>query len=751
MRKFALFLFAICFCLVPCLLISQKKVDLTNWRVYSSQVNVLSATVDNSGRLWCATNGGVFSFAPNSSADFLSFNSMNGLYSSDARYVTYNTQRNEIYLGTVDGVLSIYNFDHWENILDIRNSQFTRMEINHIMFYDTVAFLSGGFGLTTFDTKRKVFLKTPSRLGSFPSGTNCRFSLLFDGYLWVATELGIARIKLGEKITNQESWANLASGEGLVDPNIFFLAVEDNTLFAFSQNKLYKFNGTKFDTLYSLESFEKINSVQVYNGKIYFSTQNFVRDLNFQTLYFITESPQKANINGFTILENGTLVVFLNKSGLALKDLKSGAIEYFLPKTPISNQFRYFDVTKSGGFWSATNPDPSGEGLMFMKNGEWSNFATFINPTIKTNNFTRVTCVDDTAFASTWGGGLYVIYPSQDTFVIKNYDNTNSPFTGISTDPNYVVVEESAYEPRKSMLWFVNYSVAKMGDLLVARDKNGKFHGFIHTPNRTFHNILIDEFGTKWVSSKDGTGLYYFNERGTLEDTTDDIQGNLAWTTTLPSNTIYTMAYDDNGYIWCGTGSGIFLILNPGAILTNSTPVIRKLRMLEDYSINCIHIDVLNYKWIATNKGVFVVSPDGSEIVQTLTQQNSPLLSDEILYIKSNPMTGEYFFGTTKGLVVASSMFVQPLDNFQISVFPQPLHLPKDQRLIIDGLAMDAEIKILTLSGEIVRTITTKSKKTFWDGKDYNGNYVSTGVYLLVAKSLTTKESAVFKIAVIKD
>jgi flagellar hook assembly protein FlgD len=62
---------------------------------------------------------------------------------------------------------------------------------------------------------------------------------------------------------------------------------------------------------------------------------------------------------------------------------------------------------------------------------------------------------------------------------------------------------------------------------------------------------------------------------------------------------------------------------------------------------------------------------------------------------------------------------------------------------------MDSEIKILTINGELVRTLNTQSKKTFWDGKDYTGKYVQSGIYLLVAKSLTTKESAVHKIAVI--
>ncbi|MEJ5285983.1 MAG: hypothetical protein CH6_4093 [Candidatus Kapaibacterium sp.] len=731
---------------------AQSPITLTKWKVYTSQVNILSADTDKDGNIWCASNGGVFHFNPKNFSEYESFNSLNGLYSIDTKFLTYHPNTDEIYVGTYDGVLSVYSPNGgWKNLLDIKNSQFTNVEINQILFNDTIAYIVGGFGLTTFDIRHKVFLKTPSRLGNFPSGTRCRHSLIFNNYLWVATELGIARIRLGEKITNPVAWENLAENSGLQNPNIFFLSEENGYLFAFSQNTIYRYEDSTFKTYLQLESYEKIVSVQSFKGKIYFATEFFISSLNSERVYFFSESPLNAKINGFLFLNESQVAIFLNKSGLVIKNLNNGKLEYFLPKTPISNQFRYFDIDAYGGFWSATNPDPSGEGLMFMKDGKWTNFATFLNPSIKTNNFIKVTCVGDTAFVSSWGDGLYAIYPKADTFVINKFDNQNSPLTGIPNNPNYVVVQQSAYEKRKSLLWIVNYSDAKMGYLLIAKDKDGKFYGFIPTPMRKYHNIVIDEFGTKWISSSDGTGFYYFNERGTLEDSTDDVVGNLAWNIYLPSNTIYSMAYDLNGFIWCGTGNGIFLVLNPGAVLNNSNPVIKKLKMLEDYAINCIHIDALNYKWIATNKGVFVVSPDGSEILLNLTKENSPLLSNEVLYINSNPYTGEFYFGTTKGLAIASSMNVLPAEKYDIAVFPQPFRLPKDQQLLIDGLASESEIKILTIDGEIVRTLSTNSRRTFWDGKDYNGNFVSTGIYLLVAKSLTNRESAVFKIAVIKE
>ncbi|MFN3307503.1 MAG: hypothetical protein ACK42Z_10015, partial [Candidatus Kapaibacteriota bacterium] len=141
---------------------AQTPINLFNWQVHSSQVNILSATVDKGGHLWCATDGGVFRFKPNSDDSFLSYNSINGLNSIETRFIAYNIQTDEIYVGTNDGALSIYSPEKgWENILDIRKSLYTRLEINHILFQDSIAFISGGFGFTTFDVYKKVFLKTP--------------------------------------------------------------------------------------------------------------------------------------------------------------------------------------------------------------------------------------------------------------------------------------------------------------------------------------------------------------------------------------------------------------------------------------------------------------------------------------------------------------------------------------------------------------------------------------------------------------
>ncbi|MBL0320786.1 MAG: hypothetical protein IPP80_00105 [Ignavibacteria bacterium] len=67
---------------------------------------------------------------------------------------------------------------------------------------------------------------------------------------------------------------------------------------------------------------------------------------------------------------------------------------------------------------------------------------------------------------------------------------------------------------------------------------------------------------------------------------------------------------------------------------------------------------------------------------------------------------------------------------------------------MIDGLAPDADIRIITSGGILVSAIQSRGRQALWDGKDVNGNLVPPGVYLVSAKSAGTNTSAVGKIAV---
>jgi flagellar hook assembly protein FlgD len=67
-------------------------------------------------------------------------------------------------------------------------------------------------------------------------------------------------------------------------------------------------------------------------------------------------------------------------------------------------------------------------------------------------------------------------------------------------------------------------------------------------------------------------------------------------------------------------------------------------------------------------------------------------------------------------------------------------------------LVSNSTIKIFTISGDLVRTLSTPGgRMTFWDGKDEKGQYVPTGIYLIVAYNEDGTKVGIGKLAVLRD
>lgn len=89
---------------------------------------------------------------------------------------------------------------------------------------------------------------------------------------------------------------------------------------------------------------------------------------------------------------------------------------------------------------------------------------------------------------------------------------------------------------------------------------------------------------------------------------------------------------------------------------------------------------------------------------------------------------------------MAKTTYKLPDENINnLSVYPNPF-IPGEnsEGLVIGDLEKDSSVKIYSVNGRLVKYITVESgelfgSKAFWDGKDEDGNPVSSGVYLLIA------------------
>jgi hypothetical protein len=151
---------------------------------------------------------------------------------------------------------------------------------------------------------------------------------------------------------------------------------------------------------------------------------------------------------------------------------------------------------------------------------------------------------------------------------------------------------------------------------------------------------------------------------------------------------------------------------------------------------------------------VFLLSPDGTQTLASYTVDNTAgkLIDNDVKSIAIDGRSGTVYFGTTHGLSSLTTAGASPQSSFdQLTVYPNPFRIPGTTQLTVSGLVQNSSLKIVTIDGTVIRDLKTPGGLIgFWDGKDNNGNDVSSGVYLIVAYSEDGSAVANGKVAVIR-
>ena len=284
--------------------------------------------------------------------------------------------------------------------------------------------------------------------------------------------------------------------------------------------------------------------------------------------------------------------------------------------------------------------------------------------------------------------------------------------------------------------------------------------------NAEMKNIIIDSYGKMWFVNNN----HYLPAFYQYDIDNDYIT---AYETIINQDGIKLSNYyglrcvteDLNQNIWIGTDKGLFVferneINNGGSILTQIKVPRNDGTDYADYllantDISCIAIDGGNRKWIGTNGlGVYLISADNMEQVHHFTSDNSSLLSNTVLSIAINKSTGEVFFGTEDGLCSYMSDATEPateMTDDTVYAYPNPVDFKNYNGFItITGLTYNADVKILSSSGSLIREGRSTGGTFLWDGRDKNGKRVASGVYMVATATSDGQKGTVCKIAIVK-
>jgi ligand-binding sensor domain-containing protein len=373
-------------------------------------------------------------------------------------------------------------------------------------------------------------------------------------------------------------------------------------------------------------------------------------------------------------------------------------------------------------------------------------------------------------FIPSYGTGLYE-FKNNEFFKLHNYSNsTLEPHPLASTLPNtYTRLDGGIYDSQGN-LFVGNSAVSNNLKVLLNTGEWIQLKASA-TGKETLGKILINNQNPnhKWILSVRSGEVIVFDDKGTLKDATDDaytifksfadpdVEG-----AQISPAVCYTMAQDKNGVIWVGTEQGPLLFHNTTNAFTSGFSCSRAKIPREDGTnqadylllnerIKAIAVDGANRKWIGTeSSGVYLMSENGQKMIKQFTVSNSPLLSNDILSIAINPVTGEVFFGTGQGIVSYQSDAAESTGSFSnVYAYPNPVREGYNGIITITGLIENTQVKITDLNGNLVCNTVSNGSIATWNGKDVHGRKVNTGVYLVICASEDGTQSTITKIMVI--
>lgn len=720
-----------------------------DWKSYLPY-NQASDIVIIDNKVYCATSGGLFYYN-------LVDNTINplgredGLSDTEISVMRASKEYNSLLIAYTSSVIDLIKGKQIFTFKDIERFWIPGDKlIYNITFKDKYAYLSTGFGIIVFDLEALEFKETYDKIG--PMGTTIKVNdiVFFDHFIFALTDEGIYRASLNApNLKDYNYWEKI---NDIPEYNRKFTSAVSR------KGKIYvnrRGDIGKTDIVYvydgiSWQKFDKFNSDLCRNlivsGDTLIIIKNFYIDVFDHNDDVIRDNLFPGNPRFGEFDPDGIFWISDSQRGL-LMHARDGNLVEKIPDGPLSIEITDIAIKGEnvilvpGGVTSDLN-NRFREGEIYIYDKfHWNNWQ---GPDLK--DFYRI-AIDplesDHFYIGSWGWGLSEFKNGE---LIANYNETNSSLQTIIPG-KYVRIGGLAFD-KDNNLWIANSGVPRPISVLTRSGEWISFpvSSYVNAPN--IGRLIITERNHKWMILSGGRGLFVLDHNGSLNDFSDDQYRRLSVVDRnkdVISNDILSLAEDRDGTIWLGSSKGVIVYYRPERVFIDENfyaqPIIIPRKdgsgkgdiLLGTESVTAIAVDGANRKWLGTkNAGVFLVSPDGMEIIQSFNTANSPLLSNSIITITIDEKSGEVYFGTDKGLTSFKSDAVFPNDAFtDVYVYPNPVREDYYGDIIITGLVAETIVKITDISGNLVFETKSLGGQALWDGRNFRGERVKTGVYLV--------------------
>jgi len=340
-------------------------------------------------------------------------------------------------------------------------------------------------------------------------------------------------------------------------------------------------------------------------------------------------------------------------------------------------------------------------------------------------------------YVGSYGGGLWNWSESQPVTSVTLPAPVGPYISSLATDMD-------------GNLWISTAGYNAQQATLHVRRPDGQFQSFSAVGLITINQVVPDDNGFVWLRLSSG-GILVFdpqtNRSRFLSSQTG--QGGLL------TNSVQTLVKDRNGAIWVGTDLGPTVFDNPAgafdATIDAQPPILNRRRLLANEPVTAIAVDGGNRKWIGTRSGLYHVAPDGSQLLDTFTADNSPLPNNTVQALAIEPVSGKVFIETANGLISYQGTATEPVSILSnLTIFPNPVRPDFSGTVGINGLTENSTVKILDAGGQLVYETRSQGGTASWNLRDYRGRSAQTGIYLVVVVTSDGLESLAGKLAVVR-
>ncbi|WP_372752864.1 T9SS type A sorting domain-containing protein [Labilibaculum sp.] len=736
----------------------RGQIKIGDWREHLPYLKAEKLLVGNE-KLYCLTVSGLFSYSL-SDNEIVAYSKTAGLSESEISAIGWADGSEILLIGYSSGNIDLISNGAISNIPDVKN--YSLLDEKAILCLATegdFAYLGTEFGIVAINLEKEEVADT-YYIGEGGAKLSVNDLIISNNIIWAATDEGLFHASLtASNLADFNSWEQeveipsyqreCESIEAIGDDLFLsrFLSDDASELYRLVDGNWTNFSGS-FSRIFSLRNVDDQLWVIQADEVLIFNT-NGIQSSQIQVSE-VSTMRDALKIEGR---------IFMADYQQSLLELEGSTGEQIKPDGPLSeNVSSLYSVEDQtwlvpGGITSTYAGLGEEAALSVFQDQKWTNY-TSENTDAFAGKYDLTTVVGDKSdasriYAASWGDGLFVFDHGE---YQANWNTVNSPLgskgiSGMDSDED-------------GNLWILD---AASTEAIKLYSEDGEWFSLSYSTlaNRSdMKKIQCLSNGDKWVLNGVGQALFAFNENESFSDQDDDVLAAFYVRdedNSIISSNVYDFIEDDNGDVWVGTSSGVAVYANPGYIFRSGSfyayqPIITidgsTQYLLTTETVNCIALNGANQKWLGTaGSGAYLVSEDGDEQLTHFTSENSSLPSNTIEKISVNPGTGEVFFVTDLGMVSYKGEVTSGSESYSdLYVYPNPVRETYHGDVVVSGLIAESTVKITDISGNLVMEGKSDGGQFIWDGKNFNGSRVHTGVYLIFCSNSDASKSKVIKL-----